>query len=167
VGQSDVSGDLGDRVVHGGNHRLLGVSLDVMDTFLDGLDRSLFVLCYDILVHPLLVFPLVHYLVLECIVRVCQSFLLGSAVSEVRVHTSDYKESTQYLNKDPIGVPVLFSLGLWWWCCWHRVRVSKIVWKVFKVCFETLKTFQGRRDGVFRDFVLDQGTWENELLLQS
>jgi hypothetical protein len=46
VGQSDVAGDLGDRVVHGGNHRLLGVSLDLIDTFWDGLDKSLFVLCY-------------------------------------------------------------------------------------------------------------------------
>jgi hypothetical protein len=44
VGQTDVVDDLGDRVVHGGNHLLLGVSLDVMDTFLEGLVRSLFVL---------------------------------------------------------------------------------------------------------------------------
>ncbi len=70
MGQSDVVGECGDRVVHGGNHRLLGVSLDVMDTFLDGLGRSLFVLSYGMLVHPLLGFPLVFHLVLECIVRV-------------------------------------------------------------------------------------------------
>ncbi len=59
MGQSDVTDEFGDRVVHGGNRRLLGVSLDVMDTFLDGMGRSLFFLSYTMLVHPLLGFPLV------------------------------------------------------------------------------------------------------------
>ncbi len=62
MGQSDVVGDLGDRVVHGGNHRLLGVSLDVMDTFLDGLGQESFCLfCYTMLVHPLLDFPVGYF----------------------------------------------------------------------------------------------------------
>ncbi len=65
MGQPDVADELGDRVVHGGNRRLLGVSLDVKDTFLDGLGRSLLVLCYAMLVHPLLGFPLALHLVLE------------------------------------------------------------------------------------------------------
>ena len=85
-----------------------------MDTFLDGLGRSLFVLSYVMLVHPLLGFPLVLHLVLECIVRVCQTFLLDSVVNELHVHTSDGEESTDHLNEDPNGVPSLFPLGLWW-----------------------------------------------------
>ncbi len=117
--QSDVADELGDRVVHGGNHHLLGVSLDVMDTFLDGLGRSLFVLSYVMLVHPLLDFPLPFHLVLECIV----------IVSDLHVHTSNGDESTQHLNEDPNGAPTLFPLGLWW-CYWYRVLTSKIVWKV-------------------------------------
>ncbi len=112
MGQSDVTVELGDRVVHGGNHRLLGVSLDVMDTFLDGLGRSLFVLCYVMLVHPPLGFPLALHLVLECIVRVLQT-LLDSAFSEFHVRTSDGEERTEHLNEDPSDAPVLFPLGLW------------------------------------------------------
>ncbi len=113
MGHSDVADEFGDRVVHGGNRRLLGVSLDVMDTFLDGMGRSLFFLSYTMLVHPLLGFPLVLHLVFKFIVRVCQTCLLGSAVREVHVHTSDGEERTEYLNEDPIGDPVLFPLGLW------------------------------------------------------
>ncbi len=111
VGHPDVPGELGDRVVHGGNHRLLGVSLDVMDTFLDGLGRSLFVLYYVMIVHPLLGFPLALHLVLECIVRERQALLLGSTVSELHVHTRDGEEITQYLNEDPRDTPALFPLG--------------------------------------------------------
>ncbi len=114
MGQSDVADELGDRVVHGGNRRLLGVSLDVIDTFLDGLGRSLLVLCYTMMVHPLLVFPLALHLVLECFVMVSQALLLGSTVSELHVHTRNGEENTQHLNEDPSGDPVLFPLGLWW-----------------------------------------------------
>ncbi len=116
MGQSDVAGEFGDRVVHGGNRRLLGVSLDVMDTFLDGLGRSLLVLCCTMMVHPLLGFPLPLHLVLECFVIVNQPILLGSTVIEFHVHTSNDEEIT-HLNEDPNGDPVLFPLGLWWWCC--------------------------------------------------
>ncbi len=144
MGQPDVAGELGDRVVHGGNRRLLGVSLDVMDTFLDGLGRSLLVLCDTMLVHPLLGFPRALHLVLECFVIVSQALLLGSTVSDLHVHTRNGEERTHHLNEDPSGVPALFPLGLWWWRCWHRVRASKTVLKVFKV------------DGLgyFRDFVV-------------
>ncbi len=140
--------------MHGGNRRLLGVSLDVMDTFLDGLGMSLLVLCYVMLVHPLLDFPLALHLVLEFFVIVRQALLLGSTVSEIHVHTLNGEESTHHLNEDPNGVPALFPLGLWWWCCWHRVRTSQIVLKVFKV------------DGLgfFRDFVLDRESWSNKLV---
>jgi hypothetical protein len=77
VGQSDVAGDLCDYVVHGGNRRLLGVSLDVMDTFLDGLGRSLFVLYHTIPVHPLLGFPLaVTFMFTPATVRKAHSILM-------------------------------------------------------------------------------------------
>ena len=121
-----------------------------MDTFLDGLGRSLFVLSYVMLVHPLLVFPLVLHLILECIVIVSQALLLDSTVNEFHVHTNNGEENTHHLNEDPSGAPDLFPLGLWWWC-WYRVRTSKIVWKVFKV----------DGFGYFRDFVLDREDWPN------
>ena len=82
VGQSDVEDEPGDRVEHDGNTCLLRVCLDVMDTFLHELVRSLFVLCYVILVHPLL-----------------------------HVHTSHGEGSTEYLNEDPSRVPVPSPLG--------------------------------------------------------
>jgi hypothetical protein len=83
-----------------------------MDTFLDGLGRSLLVLSYDMLVHPLLVFPLVLHLVLEYFVIVRQALLLDSTVSEFHVHTRNGEESTHHLNEDPSGAPALFPLGL-------------------------------------------------------
>ena len=92
VGQSDVSGELRDVVEHVGNRRVLRVTRCVMDTLLDGLLSSLFVLFYAMLVHPLLGIPLVLHMVLECIVRVCQALLLDSVVSEFHVHTSDDEE---------------------------------------------------------------------------
>ncbi len=85
------------------------------------------------MVHPLLGFPLPLHLVLEWIVRVCQVLLLDSTVSEFHVHTSNGQENTQYLNEDLNGVPVLFPLGLRWWC-WRRTkffsRVRNILAKV-------------------------------------
>ena len=44
MGQPDVTGELRDVVEHLGNHRVLRVSFDVMDTLLDGLLSSLSVL---------------------------------------------------------------------------------------------------------------------------
>jgi hypothetical protein len=105
------------------------------------------------LVHPLLGFPLPLHLELEYIVIVCQTLLLDSTISELHVHTNNGEESTRHLNEDPTCTPALFPLGLWWWCCSHRVRDNKIVWKVFKV------------DGLgyFRDFVPDLETWEKSI----
>ena len=48
-----------------------------MDTFLDANARSLFVLCYAMLVLPHLGIPLALNLVLEVIVLVCQALPLG------------------------------------------------------------------------------------------
>ena len=117
VGQPDVAGELRDVVEHLVNRRVLRVSFDVMDTLLDGLLSSLSVLCYAMLVHPLLGIPLLLHMVLECIVRVRQALLLGSAVSELHVHTSDGEESTEHLNEDPSSAPAVFPVVfLWWWC---------------------------------------------------
>ena len=117
MGQPDVAGELRDVVEHLVNRRVLRVSFDVMDTLLDGLLSSLSVLCYAMLVHPLLGIPLLLHMVLECIVRVRQALLLDSAVSEDHVHTSDGEESTEHLNEDPSSAPaVLPVVFLWWWC---------------------------------------------------
>ena len=117
MGQPDVAGELRDVVEHLVNRRVLRVSFDVMDTLLDGLLSSLSVLCYAMLVHPLLGIPLLLHMVLECIVRVRQALLLGSAVSEHHVHTSDGEESTEHLNEDPSSSPAVFPVVfLWWWC---------------------------------------------------
>ena len=59
MGQSDFVVEPGDRLVHDRNRRLLCVNFDVLGTLLDANDRSLFVLCHVMLVHPLLVIPLV------------------------------------------------------------------------------------------------------------
>ena len=117
VGQPDVAGELRDVVEHLVNRRVLRVSFDVMDTLLDGLLSSLSVLCYAMLVNPLLGIPLLLRMVLECIVRVRQALLLGSAVSEHHVHTSDCEESTEHLNEDPSSSPAVFPVVFpWWWC---------------------------------------------------
>ena len=65
MGQPDVAGELRDVVEHLVNRRVLRVSFDVMDTLLDGLLSSLSVLCYAMLVHPLLGIPLLLHMVLE------------------------------------------------------------------------------------------------------
>ncbi len=82
-----------------------------MDTFLDANGRSLFVLCYAMLVLPHLGIPLALNLVLEVIVLVCQELPLGSGASDLHVHTSDDEESTEHLNEDPNRAPALFLLG--------------------------------------------------------
>ena len=57
-------------------------------------------------------------MVLEFIIRVRQALLLGSAVSEVHVETSDGEESTEHLNEDPNSAPAVFpEVFLWWWLC--------------------------------------------------
>ena len=126
MGQTDVAGGPGDRVEHDANACLLRVCLDVIDTFLDALVRSLFVLCYVMLVHPLLVIPLVLHLVFENIVLVLQPLPLASAVSELYVHTSHGEESTEHLNEDPRRAPALSLLGslckAWWRRFVHRVH---------------------------------------------
>ena len=149
VGQSDVVGEPGDGVEHDGNACLLRVCLDVIDTFLDALGRSLCVLCLDMLGHPLLVIPLGLHLVLEGIILVRQPLPLGPAVSELHVHTSHGEESTKHLNKDPNRVPALSLLGslykVWWWCFGYRVRGRQVF--VFNVDGqEYFCTLTGPRD---------------------
>ncbi len=137
MGQPDVAGEFRDVVEHLGNHRVLSVSFDVMDTLLDGLLSSLSVLGYAMLVHPLLGIPLLLHMVLECIVRVSQELLLGSAVSEIHFHTSDGEESTENLNEDPSSVPAVFPEVLLWWGVWHCLSCSRQ--------HRNLEGFQGRR----------------------
>ena len=115
-----------------------------MDTFLDALGRSLFVLCYAMLVHPLLVIPLALYLVLEIIVLVRQPLPLASTVSELYVHTSHDEENTEHLNEDPSRVPVLSLLGslykAWWW------RYFRAFWPDHQILINVLVDFSNTKN---------------------